>query len=149
MKLKLQDVASVAEIVASVGVILSLIFVGLQLNEGNRETRAATTQSVLQTEMDMVKVFIDHSATWEKIIAGAPLAAGAETRKAINLYNLAMLESANRYLQFRSGYLEEKSWRGTARTLPGLKALSIYEEWRTSFGATGQDAEFLELLDGL
>ena len=129
--MKLQDVASVAEIVASVGVVLSLIFVGFQLNEGNRETRAATTQSVLRTEMEMVKVFIDHSATWEKVIAGAPLAAGDETRKAINLYNLAMLESANRYLQFRSGYLEEKSWRGTARTLPGLKALPVSEDLST------------------
>ena len=34
-----------------------------------------------------------------------PLAAGEETRKAINLFNVAMLESSNRYLQFRSGFL--------------------------------------------
>jgi len=37
--------ASIAELIAGVGVILSLIFVGLQINEGNRETRAATLQA--------------------------------------------------------------------------------------------------------
>ena len=33
------------EIVASVGVVLSLVFAGIQLNEGNRETRAVTVQT--------------------------------------------------------------------------------------------------------
>ena len=149
MKSKLSDLASIAEIVASVGVVLSLIFVGFQLNEGNRETRAATLQSVLQTEMDMVTVFIEHSSTWEKVVAGVPLAAGEETRKAINLFNVAMLESSNRYLQFRSGFLDEQSWQNTFNVLPGMKALPICDQWRKSLGGQGQDAEFLDLLDNL
>ena len=147
--MKLSDVASVAEIIASVGVVLSLVFVGIQLNEGNREARAATVQAVLSTEMDMVTVFINHSSTWEKVVTGAPLVEGEETRKATNLYNLAMLEASNRYLQYRSGYLEEESWEGTFNTLPGLKSLPIYEQWRQSFGGQGQDSEFLDLLDKL
>jgi len=36
---------SIAEIAAAVGVVLSLVFVGLQIEEGNRETRATTLQS--------------------------------------------------------------------------------------------------------
>jgi len=42
MKWKLSNVASIAEIVAAIGVIFLLIFVGLQINEGNQETRAVT-----------------------------------------------------------------------------------------------------------
>ena len=145
----MSELASVAELVASVGVVLSLVFVGFQLNEGNRETRAATVKSVLKTEMDIVTVFVDHSSTWEKVLTGAPLDEGEESRKAINLFNLAMLESSNRYLQYRSGYLEEGSWKGTFNTHPGLKALPIYETWRRSFGGQGQDSEFLDLLDNL
>jgi len=149
MNTNLQNIASMAEIIASIGVILSLVFVGFELNEGNRETRALTAQSALQTEMSMVAVLLDHSDTWQKVISGAPLAKGEETRKAINLYQLAMLESANRYLQYKSGYLDEKSWLNNERTLPGFKALPIHEKWRSSFGGQGQNSEFLEMLDSL
>ena len=149
MKSRLPELASIAEIVASIGVILSLIFVGLQLNEGNRETRAATSQLVIQSEMDMVTVFIDNSEIWDKVVTGAPLAVGEETRRGINLYQLAMLETANRYKQYNSGYLELESWEGSLKILPALTKLPIYEKWRESFGAQGQDSDFLELLDSL
>lgn len=99
--------------------------------------------------MDMVAVFIDHSSTWEKVVTGTPVGEGAEARKAINLFNLAMLESSNRYVQYRSGYLDEESWEGTFSTLPGLRLLPIYEQWRESFGGQGQDSAFLELIDNL
>ena len=49
MKLKLTDWASIAEIIAAIGVVFSLIFVGLQINEGNQETRAATIQAAVAT----------------------------------------------------------------------------------------------------
>jgi len=45
--------ASIAELIAGIGVILSLIFVGLQINEGNREIRAATLQAATDSEMFM------------------------------------------------------------------------------------------------
>jgi len=148
MKRKLSELASIAEIIASIGVILTLIFVGLELSEGNRETRAATTQLVIKAEMDMVTVFIANADTWDKVVTGAPIAEGEEMRRAINLYNLSMLETANRYSQFRSGFIESSSWEGTLKTLPGITKLPIYEKWRGSFGGQGQDTAFLELLDG-
>jgi hypothetical protein len=149
MKSKLPEIASIAEVVASVGVILSLIFVGFELNEGNRETRAATSQMVIQSEMDMVAVFIDNSEVWDKVVTGAPLSDGEETRRGINLFQLAMLETANRYKQYNSGYLELESWEGSLKILPALKKLPVYEMWRESYGAQGHDSEFLELLDNL
>ena len=148
MKSRLSELASIAEIIASIGVILTLIFVGLELNEGNREARATTTQMVINAEMDMVAVFIANSDTWEKVVTGVPLAEGAEMRRAINLFQLSMLETANRYAQFRSGYIEPSSWENTLKSLPPLTKLPIYEKWHESFGGQGQDPVFLDLLDG-
>ncbi len=148
MKLKLSEVASIAEIIASIGVIATLLFVGLELNEGNRETRAATTQLVIKAEMDMVAVFIENTDIWHKVVTGAPIAEGGEMRKAINLFQMVMLETANRYAQYRSGYIEQASWEGTVSPLPAMVQLPIYEKWRASFGGQGTDPEFIALLDG-
>lgn len=147
MKTGLSTVATIAEIVASIGVVVSLIFVGVQLEQGNKETRAATIQAVLKAEMDMVAILIENSDTWDRVIAGESLESGGETRRGINLFNLVMLESANRYSQYRAGYLDESNWQNTQEVLPQLKRLPIYSMWRESPGGRGQARDFLALLD--
>ena len=149
MKLKLKDWASIAEIIAAIGVILSLIFVGLQINEGNQETRAATIQAASDAEAFMLVTFVNHSETLNKVVTGAPLQSGAETRKGINLYNLIMVTNENRYYQFRSGFLDAPSWEARQSTLQPIVRLPIFKIWRESFGAKGHTAEFLALLDSL
>ncbi len=149
MKLKLTDWASIAEIIAAIGVIFSLIFVGLQINEGNQETRAATIQAASDAEAFMIATMVNHSETWNKIVTGAPLESGAETRKGINLYNFLMVDTENRYHQFHSGFLDAASWEGRLSILQPIVRLPIFKIWRESFGAKGHSAEFLELLDSL
>ena len=51
--------ADIVEIFGSFAVVLSLIFVGVQLNSGNRVARAATIQASLQSEMDIMHAMAD------------------------------------------------------------------------------------------
>ncbi len=146
---QLRKWASVAEIVAAIGVIISLTFVGLQINEGNQETRAATVQAASDGEAFMLATFVNHSETWDKVVTGAPLENGAETRRAVNLYSLLMVDTENRYHQFTSGFLDNPSWAGRLSILQGVIKLPIFEIWRESFGAKNHSAEFLELVDSL
>ncbi len=145
----LSELASVAEIVGLLAIVPSLIFVGVQLVRGNREARATTTQLAVQSEMNTATALLDNAGIWEKVVTGAPLAAGEETRKAIILFNLMMLETASRYQQFNSGYLEPESWEGRARILPSLVEFPIYDVWRNSPGVMNQTASFLNFLDSL
>ena len=69
MDWKLSDLASAAEIVAAVGVIVSLIFVGFQVRDGNQETRAATIQAALDSELFFIATITDHAETWDKVAA--------------------------------------------------------------------------------
>ncbi len=89
MKRNLSDVSS-AEIIGTTAVVLSLIFVGVQIRDGNREARATTIQSTLNSEMELIAILTENASTWDKVITGAPLASGEEMRKGILLYNLLM-----------------------------------------------------------
>jgi len=149
MKWKLSEWAAVAEIIAAVGVILSLIFVGLQISEGNRETRAASIQAASDADARMIDTLIRNKDTWEKVLTGAPLEEGAELRGGILLFNLLMVNTDNRYNQFRSGFLDSNAWDNYEDTLPSLVRLPIFKIWRDTTGAHSHTAEYLELLDGL
>jgi hypothetical protein len=141
MKQRFEDLASVSEIVAAIGVILSLVFVGFQIRDGNRETRAATNQATLDSEMFFQAQILRHADTWEKVATGMPLADGEEKRKGAILYSMLMSVYQNQYYQHKSGYLENAPDVGVSVALP------IYEIWRGTGGARARSPEFLGLLD--
>ena len=149
IKLKLNELALIAEIVAAVGVIFSLIFVGFQISDGSNETRAATIQAASDAESYMNVTLIAYSGTWDKVVVGAPLDSGEETRRGIILFNLMMTENENRYRQYRSGYLDSQSWDSRLENLRSIVKMPIFKEWRASFGGRGHTAEFLRLVDEL
>ncbi len=77
MKAKLSELASAAEIIASIGVVLSLLFVGLQLRDANRETRAATLRSAADTELYLAAEVANHPA-------GIPALSAVEAHRVIS-----------------------------------------------------------------
>jgi hypothetical protein len=149
VKSNLSDIALVAEIVAAFGVILTLIFVGFQINDSSNETRAATIQSALDSELFVSAQIVEHADTWDKMYTGSPLASGVETRKAVNLFNLIMTVSESQFHQFQSGYLDEQSWNARQNVLRAMVMLPIFDIWRSQLAAEIHSADFLALLDAL
>ena len=144
MKIKLSEWASIAEILGGVAIVILLFFVGFQVSDGNRETRAATTQAALDTEMAFQAELLRYADVWEKGVLGGDLTDEVERRRAIALYNMAMTSEDNRYQMGSSGYLE---YSGGA--LRQLVTIPFYEIWRDSIGASGRSPEFLEFVNDL
>ncbi len=141
---KLSDLASVAEIIAATGVIFSLLFVGFEIRDGNRETRSATVQQILDSEMAFQSEVLRNADIWAKVTQGESLSDGEEALRGVVLYNMMMTLNEDRYYQFKSGYLDQEPpvFRSTE-----LTSYPIYDIWRKSAGANSRSQEFLELLD--
>ena len=142
MKKTLSDWASIAEILGAAAVVVSLLFVGFQINEGNRETRATRIQAAIDSEMLFQAAILREAGVWEKIVAGVPLAVGEETRKGLILYTMLQTQNENRYFQSQSGYLDHRP-----EGLLELVAIPFYDVWRDSPGARSRSPEWLEILD--
>jgi hypothetical protein len=142
----LSDFAMMAEIIGMFAIVFALIFIGLQIAASNREPRAATLQSAMNSEISMSAVFADHAGTSDKVITGAPLAEGEESRRAILVYNLLMTESESRHHQMNVGYLDHSVWKARQSMLPQLASLPILA-WRESLGGISHAPDFLALLD--
>ena len=140
--------ASIAEIIAAIGVILGLVFVGLQIEENNLETRAATIQASSDSQIELMSELLRYAGVWEKALNGETLEKGEEKRRAIILYNLIMADNANLFHQYQSGFLGEDNWTARQNTLRDLVALPIFEEWRTSIGGESHSQDYLDILEG-
>lgn len=147
--MNLQDFYLLSQIIASLAVVVTLLFVGFQLKESNRQSRLSALQTSVQFEMSLTTVFADHAATWDKVITGQPLAEGEEKRRGIVMFNMLLSESQNRYYQFHHGHLDRQSWEGRKSSLELLVRLPVYEMWRNSIGGKNHTADFLNYLESL
>ena len=145
----LEQLAALAEIIASIAVILSLLFVGFQLRDSNRQARAAAVQDSLASEIQISTIFAENAETWEKVISGEPINEKGELRKAIHLYNILMSDSENRFYEHRQGYLNEESWQSRLRTLEISSKLPIFVHWQNSLSGQNRAEDFLVLLDDI
>lgn len=104
--------ANIAEIVGVILVVVTLVFLTLQIRQNTRALRSTTIQSVMQSEVAMMSILVENADTWEKIISGMPLASGEETRRAIVLFNVYMIETESRYHQFKQVILTRSHGTG-------------------------------------
>ena len=145
----LEHYAYLFDIAGSVAVVVSLIFVGVQLARANRESRTATMQAAMFREMDNSFRFAEFAETWDKIITAQPLAPGQELRRALALYNAFMTDCEYRYRQFKAGYLDESTWEARNSTLPPLVKLPVFPLWRAALSGKNHSSDFLDYLDRL
>lgn len=137
------------DFIGGIAVVAGLVFVGIQLLGANKETRAATIQASLQMQIKVDSEIATHAETWHKVINNIPIDDEAELRKAIILTNLIMTVQANRYHQYKAGYLDKNSWDACLTAISKSISNQIYPLWRNSAGAANHSSEFLGLVDDL
>ena len=140
-------IGATAELMAAVGVIISLVFVGLQVKKSNAEARLATIQATTDTESRMLSTFARHAETWNKVNTGQPLEGAIEIRRGIVLFNLLMMANENRYHHFLAGNLDARSWQNRLMILDDVVLLPVFSLWRESLGARSLSADYLDLVD--
>lgn len=142
-------IANIAEIVGVILVVITLAFLTMQIRQNTRAIRATTMKSAMQSEMEFAAILLNEAGVWEKILTGAPLAAGEETRKCILLFNVFMIDTEARYHQFNAGHLDRQAWEGRWSTMPQIVILPAFDIWRHSMGGLSRSADFLGLLDDI
>jgi hypothetical protein len=115
-KLQLSEWASVAEVISAIAVVVSLLYVGYQVNQNTKETRAANRQQL-----------VDRAQSALVAAATSPELAGAVS-KAANGTKLSQLELSQygffvrgmlkdmeeAYLLYQEGRLDETYWETRA-----------------------------------
>jgi hypothetical protein len=149
-KLNLSDWANLAEIGAAVGVILSLIFVGMELQNNTDATEAATREAVNQKDIQFLSLRIDPSIlarAHASLESGEELSTLEESQLVHQEY-VNFISFEHSYYQFRKGVLEESEWQ-RHRNIVRLQITEFpYSQmmWERSSHTFGP--EFQELVNG-
>ena len=148
--MKLREYALVAEILSAIAVVVSLIFVGYQVNQNTNEIRASNRQQITTMAMSAtlsVSTSPELAEAIAKIQKGDALSLAEETQYGYFVRGL-LLDIQNAYLLYLEGRLDSQYWDTRSAILLAYLgqplALSIYQRDK-SIGSL--DSRFVEWLD--
>ena len=157
MKEKLQKYALIAEITSAIAIVLSLIFVGLQIQQSAEET-SLNTKSV---RLEAYQELLTQIAALNIVLVENPELVELENRITEDREEITQ-QDKDRYLpylrtvwrhgslayyQFNNGLIDEKTLNvALVPTLALLRSKTVKELWRTG-GRPLFDSEFVEYIE--
>ncbi len=150
-KTSLSDWANVAEIGAATGVIISLIFVGLEIRNNTEATEAATRESMLQVGIEFLSLRVDSTVlarAHTKLRNGEELSPDEEYQLEHEQY-INFIGFAHSYYQYQQGFLDSAAWLCRKNVIQLV--INGYPQSRIMWGKKGQQFEpqFQELVNSL
>lgn len=118
-----QDLASIADIIGAIGVMISLVFVGIQVMQANKLARAAAQQKQIESLRDISKLLIENREI-------APMLMGqhsGELTPEQRLLVVSFMSYGERmweglFEQYRAGLVDPETWEAHRRQARAVQA---------------------------
>jgi hypothetical protein len=147
--MSLTDLASLGSLLSSVAVLVSLLFLGVQIRQSNRNQRSLMQQGRSARNVDLLSRLTDPklSELLLRVLRGETVTDGEYL--VLYAYIASVFWSyEDCFLQFRSGTLDTKSWASDVATLKRLLKNPAYRAvWRAAREAMA--TEYKSFLDGI
>jgi len=133
--LTLEQAYFLSEIIGVIAVVISLIYVGLQVKQNTHVVRLNTVHNIAEGQRECNALMAANGDLCEVIFKGmqdAESVSGAEKMRFYILAHVIFRPLEDAYFQYQEGALEEKQWQALSRQfinfikLPGL--LTYWEE---------------------
>lgn len=130
MKLKLGDLSNIADVVAAVAIVLSLIYVGIQVSDNTQATRSATANSataITVSAYTAVTNNIKASDVWFRGLTNPSLLNDAENTQFILQTHTFMLAFQNSFYLSIEGTLDREIQESMTENIEGVKKLPGFQ----------------------
>lgn len=143
------SLADIATLASSVAVLVSLLFLAVQVRQANRNQRSLMQQGRTTRNVDLLLRLADPklSNLWVRISAGETLE-DAEYYMVYGYMASVFWSYEDSFFQFRSGMLDPSSWTSDIATLKRLLSNPAYRAVWTAV-RSGIGDEYRSFLDGL
>jgi hypothetical protein len=124
----IQDFGALGELVAAVAVVITLVYLTIQVRQGNNLVRAQTRQSMMeQTRAELYKLIDEPSILYcfSKEEALTP----DEKAKFTSWLAAAMRQREYEWSQYRNGVIDRATWETYQRLIPHLVGTQRALKW--------------------
>jgi hypothetical protein len=142
-----EKVKEIAELIGLAAIVASLIFVGLQLKQGQDIALATQYQARAEATHNLTLAHLE--ADYVPRVPALRAGLSEEVSAAdINTYLWLWIQMDNHYYQYQAGFLSEETWQAQLRNTQGIYAdcaMRFVYDWRRQ----GLRRQFVELVESL
>jgi hypothetical protein len=148
--MQLESWALIAELVGAGAIIVSLLFVGLQIRDNSRSTQAATFQAMVGQEVEFLQLLgsdCELTRIYRDYVFDSRPLKESEREQARYLFLSAARIWESVYLQRLSGALSDAAWQTREPLLREVVKLPAFAQMDTSEGRRLYSGEFIDFVN--
>ena len=124
--MNLENIVLISELIASIAVVITLIYLAKQVKQSTRVNRAAARHSLSQFALELTKFRAEHSDRWVKVMQEKDLSAGDLEFRNWN-HMMLLLHAETYFHQHKLNLMPDNHWDNYAKFIlaaldsPGFK----------------------------
>ena len=140
--------SSVAEILSSVAILITLVYLVVEIQQNAEATQADTRQAMLASDQQFLELYVDSPEL--NLLQYKEELSDDERIRLSFLLNTFVRMRENNWLQYRNGVLDDVTWRAYQLALVASLSAPQTRLWWQNFGVERIfDSDFISLVDEL
>ncbi len=140
--------SAVAEILSSVAILITLVYLVVEIQQNSEATQAETRQAILASDQQFLELLID-SPELNLITYKPDLSDEERIRLSYTLVTFVRMRE-NNWLQYENGTLDDVTWQAYQGSLLAVFSAPQSRAWWQYFGVERVfNSEFISLVDEL
>jgi hypothetical protein len=140
--------SAAAEILSSVAILVTLVYLAVEIQQNAAATQADTRQAILESDQQFLQLFIDNpelNLLWYK----PELTDEEKVRLSYTLITFMRMRESN-WFQYESGTLDDRTWRSYRASIVAMLSAPRARVWWENFGVERVfDLDFVSVVDNL
>ncbi len=150
----LQDLGGIGEFIGGIAVVISLVYLAVQIRQNTKSVRASTYQAILDSSRSDTELLLVHPHLERVYRVGRrnPEKLNDDERPLFRmLVAQILLSSESLFLQHQQGAIDSDYWQRRQQTLRGLLSQPGVRQWWAARGTPREyyDPGFRELVDSI
>jgi hypothetical protein len=132
-------IGAIAEAIGGLGVILTLVYLALQIRGSNRVAKAQSRQSMTEFAMGISRFRTEHADRYAKIYSGEKLSAG--DKEFLYWSHMQMITYGEAYYQqFQLGLMPDAHWEGFSNWIDSyIEGPGFSDFWQSDSSSFSKD----------
>ena len=154
--MNLNDWAAIGEIVGAIAVVVTLIYLAVQvrhskeaLDANTRAIRGSTLDAITQNQQTELRWSADTAHVWRKVLEDPESLTFEESWQASEWMTAALCARQNEYRQYRQGLLEEDVWESIQNVVRILLGVPWGRRWFDDYGHEVLTDDFVNVVKGI
>ncbi len=140
--------SSIAEILSSVAILITLVYLVVEIQQNSKATQADTRQAILDSDQQYLELLVD-SPELNLLQYKADLSDEERIRLSYLLTTFVRMRESN-WLQYKNGTLDDETWQTYRLSLIAQLSAPQTRLWWQNFGVERVfDSQFISLVDEL